>query len=195
MSGPDDIFDDPFDGDEEPGAPAEALMGVYPDGDFIEFEVKGDPVPWAAAAHNSKSGGRFIPGRQAKQAALFIQRWRALGLAPVPKGDPSVGLVIECLFYVERPRKHFGTGRNAHVLKDRYRDCRPAGRPDLSNLIKLVEDALTSNAWADDDQVVRIVGEKDWGSRARTVVRVWRAPPSRHRPALPVEQPALALGG
>lgn len=197
MSELDDIFDDPadLDGDEHPGAPADSLMGVWPDGDYVEFEIAGDPVPWQPMAHNPKTGGRFMPGKQAKQMALFIQRWQQLGLAPVPKGDPSQGLVIECLFYVERPKKHFGTGRNAHVLKDRYRDCRPTGRPDLSNLVKLVEDALTTNAWADDDQIVRIIAEKDFGSRARTVVRVWLAHPTGHRPAPPVDQPVLALDG
>lgn len=194
---PTDAFDDPFDdsGDEEPGAPPESLMGEWPGDDYVEFEVRGDPVPWAPAAHNPKTGGRFIPGRQAKQAALFIQRWQTLGLAPVPAGDPSRGLVIELLFYVERPKKHFGTGRNSHVLKDRYRGARPTGRPDLSNLVKLVEDALTKNAWADDDQIVRIIAEKDFGTRARTIVRVWLAPPSGHRPEPPVDQPALAFDG
>lgn len=162
-------------------APADTLMGEWPTGDPVVFEIAGDPVPWAPAQMNRKTGGRFIPARQARQAARFIERWEKFGLAPVPKGSadaPGRGVVLGVEFYVERPKKQFGTGRNAHVLKDRFRGALPIGKPDLSNMIKLVEDALTTHAWDDDDQIVRIVNPtKAWG-RPRTVVKVWLAPPS-----------------
>lgn len=174
--------------DEEPGAPPESMMGVWPDGDPVEFEVPGRPIPWAQMAHNPKSGGRFMPGRQAKHTALFIQRYQMEGLAPVPKHR---GVVLGLTFYVKRPDGHYGSGRNSAILKDRFRDALPTGRPDLSNLIKLVEDALTTNAWEDDDQVVMLERPaKRWGKRERTVVRIWLAPP----PPAESSQQGLALG-
>ena len=63
-------------------------------------------------------------------------------------------LLIEATFYVARPKVHYGTGRNAGILKassPRY----PTGRPDYSNLVKLIKDALTlSGVLPDDDQII-----------------------------------------
>jgi Holliday junction resolvase RusA-like endonuclease len=45
-------------------------------------------------------------------------------------------------------------------------------RPDCSNLVKLVEDALQPWAIADDALVVRIAASKCYGAEARSFVAV-----------------------
>ena len=141
----------------------------------VTIEVDGAPVPWGVAKRMG-TGGSFIPARQAMQADLIRVEWRKLGQEFIEKGE-SIALELE--FVVDRPKSHFGTGRNADVLKGSA-PRRPTGRPDLSNLAKLVEDALTGTAWADDDQVVSIEAIKRYGhtksDRARSVVTVtWDA--------------------
>lgn len=119
--------------------------------------IPGDPVPWTPKTTNPKTGLRFVPGRQAAHAGRIIDAWERAGLVGWLEGEP---LMLRVSFRVRRPKYHYGTGRNAGQIKDRYRQAYPTGRPDLSNLVKLVEDALTTLAWADDDQVVRIEASK-----------------------------------
>lgn len=72
-------------------------------------------------------------------------------------GKPLLGpLILELCFYADRPKGHYGSGRNATVLKPgapRY----PLGRPDATKLTRGVEDALTGILWADDAQIVNQV--------------------------------------
>lgn len=57
-------------------------------------------------------------------------------------------------FYLARPQYHFGTGRNAGVVKDRYRHARHIVKPDRLKLARAVEDALSTVLYADDSQTV-----------------------------------------
>ena len=54
-----------------------------------------------------------------------------------------------------RPSAHLGTGRNAAVVKERYRPLLPVGRPDTVKMARAAEDALTGFLWADDSQIVQ----------------------------------------
>lgn len=148
-------------------------IGVYPDGAPVRLYVPGVPVPWAVASRNGKSGGRFIPGRQAAHAARFMAAWETVGFEPVPR---PYGVVIAAEFTTVEPATHFRTGRNAHLRRAGEPD-QPTGRPDLSNLLKLVEDSLTTLAWADDDQVVQVAAlRKRYADEAGSTVWVWLAP-------------------
>lgn len=149
-------------------------IGVWPNGSPVTIHVPGDPIPWAVARANPKvGGGRFIPNRQLKQADLIGQAWATMGAGMVPKPH---GVVIACDFTTVEPASHFRTGRNAHIRRDGEPD-QPTGRPDLSNLLKLVEDALTGVAWTDDDQVVRISSlTKRYDGVAGSTISVWLAP-------------------
>lgn len=171
---------DPFFGPDVPEASAErevvglpAEYGVYPHGDPVSFEVTGEPVPWAPMQRNQRTGNRFVAPRQAKQTTLITARFEALGAGRIPK---PYGVVLGCTFTVERPAGQWRSGRNSHLPSAKWTDY-PTGRPDLSNLIKLVEDALTSQAWDDDDQVVLLHNpRKAYAERAQTIVRIWLMP-------------------
>jgi Holliday junction resolvase RusA-like endonuclease len=73
---------------------------------------------------------------------------------------PALGgpLEVSMLFRLPRPKGHYRTGRNAHLLRDsapRY----PTGTPDLSKIVRATEDALTdAGVWADDALVVSYDG-------------------------------------
>src|SRR5690606_25696178 len=60
----------------------------------------------------------------------------------------------DMVFTLARPRSHYRTGRNAHLLRDSA-PARPTGAPDLSKLARATEDALTeAGVWKDDAAVV-----------------------------------------
>lgn len=143
----------------------------------FEIVVPGDPIPWSAGT-NPKGGGKIIPGRVTAQVGKIVEAWnQTYGERGVwlEKGRP---VALGLRFYVTRPKNHYGSGRNARTLNAAGLAARyPTGRPDLSNLVKLAEDALTGLVWQDDDQVVRLypVPSKDyvhWWEQALTVIQV-----------------------
>lgn len=75
-------------------------------------------------------------------------------------------LAVEFRFYTPRPRSHYGSGRNADVVKASA-PARPITRPDVLKLSRAVEDALTGIVWKDDSQIVEELLEKHFGEPAR----------------------------
>lgn len=72
---------------------------------------------------------------------------------------------VELLFYLARPKHHYGTGKNAAVVKDSS-PAKPASAPDIDKLTRAVFDALTdAKVWHDDGQVVWVRVVKMWGDQ------------------------------
>jgi Holliday junction resolvase RusA-like endonuclease len=132
---------------------------------FILF-VPGRPIPQGSKhAFVSKSTGRpmvkdndlRLPQWRMKITAHAIERQAEYmhthpdlyGLLPFTS---AVGVSVT--FILDRPRGHFGTGRNAAVLKPSAPPF-PATMPDLDKLLRAVFDGLTDGqVWRDDGQVV-----------------------------------------
>lgn len=89
--------------------------------------------------------------------------------------EPYAGAVdMDILFQRPRPKGHYGSGRNASVLKPNAPTF-PTTRPDVDKLSRAVLDALKGIAWNDDAQVVTKTVAKRFGPRNLTVVRIYRA--------------------
>lgn len=73
------------------------------------------------------------------------------------KHQPLTGPVTASMvFTMPRPKSHYRTGKNKHLVKDGAPDY-PVGHNlgDLSKLLRATEDSLTDGGvWADDCQVV-----------------------------------------
>jgi hypothetical protein len=82
-----------------------------------------------------------------------------------------LGLVV--VFTLRRPKGHFGTGRNAGVVKDSA-PAKPVVKPDCTKLLRAVEDACTGVVWADDAQVVEQLVSKRYGEPEGAHVQVWK---------------------
>lgn len=99
---------------------------------------------------------------------------------PVPFPLGGVGFIVEVDSFLRRPQADWGTGRNAHLLKDRA-DAAPIKKPDVDKLLRACLDALTEVIWRDDSQVVKATTEKtyavpdDSGDAERVEIRVWVA--------------------
>lgn len=80
-------------------------------------------------------------------------------------------LILELIFRLPRPKSHFRSGKNSHLLKEnapRY----PAVKPDVLKMTRAVEDALTGILWRDDAQIVREVLEKTYANDVDTRIGV-----------------------
>jgi len=74
-------------------------------------------------------------------------------------------------FYFERPKSHFGTGKNSDIIKENA-PKRHVTKPDLDNLIKFVLDCLNGEAFLDDRQIITLEAIKEYDSSASTVVTI-----------------------
>jgi Holliday junction resolvase RusA-like endonuclease len=71
------------------------------------------------------------------------------------------------------PPMNWGKAKTADALRGKLR---PTSKPDLSNLLKGIEDALTGIVWRDDSRVVEISLSKWYSPHPRAEVnidRVW----------------------
>lgn len=121
---------------------------------MARLEVRGLPAPQGSKRHVGRgvmieSSKHVEPWRQDVRAAA--EAWIAARPGLYPIDGP---LSVDMVFSMPRPKGHYGTGRNAHLLKASAPSY-PQGMPDLSKLVRSTEDALTSaGLWKDDARVV-----------------------------------------
>lgn len=69
---------------------------------------------------------------------------------------------VRCVFYFDRPKSHYRTGRNAHLLRDNAPTV-PTRVGDIDKLQRALLDGITdSGVWVDDSLVTSIRAEKRW---------------------------------
>jgi len=131
----------------------------------LRIEVYGQPAPQGSKrAFINKHTGRAAVIESSHDR---VRSWRQAVLEATlnsviqPAFQTFTGPVhLLVTFRLPRPRSHYRTGKNAHLLRDQA-PLFPAGTPDLSKLVRSTEDALTdAGAWADDAQVVRCTSQK-----------------------------------
>lgn len=136
--------------------------------------LPGKPMTWArarmvTASKNGKSFPRFYTPADREQRMGEIRLfWNASGIGLIAKPH---ALAMRCEFIFDRPDSHFGTGRNAGVLKERFRHARPpSGKNggDLDNLVKLVKDSLSGAAYTDDAQIAELQATKRYAEGTET---------------------------
>lgn len=96
------------------------------------------------------------------RVALFFEQ--AIGRADY--GFPLRGPVLLTADFYRAPPKSMSRHRLAEALDGEHL---PSTRPDLSNLVKAIEDALNGAAFGDDGQVASIRATKLYGT-PRTVI-------------------------
>ena len=134
---------------------------------MIKFTVRGKAAPAGSknAFPRRDKFGQLTGGVIVSDASKYGKEWRlivqsAARLAMRGGKRKFEGPVLLRLdFEVKRPRDHyFKSGK----LKDSA-PAYPTKKPDLTKLIRAVEDALTGICWADDVQVVRQQASKVYG--------------------------------
>lgn len=138
----------------------------------LSFTVIGRPAPGGSKRAFVDKAGHARVTEDAKRN----KPWRALIAAAAVEAmadrDLFAGpLALDVRFYVARPVGHFGSGRNREVVRPAA-PAFPAVRPDVTKLLRALEDALTGLVWRDDAQVVMQTAAKRYGNPERAEVRI-----------------------
>lgn len=157
----------------------------------LEFTVLGRPQP-GGSKKVVRAGGRPDGRPLLVDDAKRSKPWRALVASAAQdaldgRAQLDGPLMLEIDFYVARPAGHYGSGRRAGVLRPSAPRF-PAVRPDVTKLIRAVEDALTGLAWRDDAQIVIQLARKQYGTPERAEVLI--EPVASHAMAA-VQEPSL----
>ena len=134
---------------------------------ILDFKVLGQPAPQGSKrgyvvngrAVLVESSKRVKPWREAvKHAALDAMTSQAF-TAATPVAGP---LYVSVVYTLPRPKSHYRTGRNAHLLRDNAPRW-PASKPDVEKLDRASYDACTdAGVWGDDAQIVTSVSVKTY---------------------------------
>lgn len=138
----------------------------------IEFFVPGTPET-AGSKRTFIMKIKDRPGTSAKDYRAIVtddnprgEKWKkkCAAMARVAhQGQPLTGpLQLDVTFILARPIGHFGTGKNAGVLKPGAPQY-PTVRPDATKLLRCIEDGLTGVLWADDATIVAQHVFKEYG--------------------------------
>lgn len=138
---------------------------------MIRVIVAGQPAPQGSKRH--VGGGRMI--EQSKAVAPWREAVRAETQRAMNGAYPFEGPVqVWVTFRLARPKGHYRTGRNSHLLSVLAPDW-PARQPDLDKLCRAVLDGLTAGgAWLDDAQVVSLNALKEFGEPAGCLIEIER---------------------
>jgi Holliday junction resolvase RusA-like endonuclease len=122
----------------------------------IEFFVPGQSRPAGSkGAFNHPKTGKIIVTHANKKTKGWMDSVKWFAMQETNSMVPLTEAVcLTLLFLRDRPKSHYGSGRNA----DRLKSSAPiycTTVPDLTKLTRAVEDALTGIVWKDDSQVVR----------------------------------------
>jgi Holliday junction resolvase RusA-like endonuclease len=132
--------------------------------------IPGDPMPWARAGFNKKTGTHYPKADRKRRMAEIGMLWRGRRLATL--GAVDVGAFFS--FVWEHPKTHYDSG--GHLRPKHIGTRPPRNYGDLDNLVKLVADALSEVAYDDDGQIAESADEKRWaggGEESHTRVSFW----------------------
>lgn len=141
----------------------------------IHLWVQGKP-----AGSGSKTAYRTPQGRMIVTPASKYQKpwqetvkWGFLESQYAKMKPWTEALKVDLLFVFVRPNSHFGTGKNAGLLKASA-PAYPAKRPDIEKLARSTNDALTGFVWKDDSQIVVLTVSKIYSERSGVDITIKR---------------------
>jgi Holliday junction resolvase RusA-like endonuclease len=141
--------------------------------DPVTIVLLGAPVPWARA-QGGRSTRLFTPTKQRNNAATLRLAARDAMRAPLGdglaylRGPFTVPVRLDVLAEFEIPKTWSKRNRAAALTGK----IRPGKRPDLSNVIKQIEDAINGVVFTDDALIVEIRARKVYGIQPKVVITV-----------------------
>ncbi len=114
---------------------------------IFERTINFEPVSLKRHRHRLK-GGTYDPSKKDKDDFVKV-----VGELPLEKMSKPIKCTLH--FFCKRPKTHYKTGKNAHILKDTAPKYNTNNK-DLDNMVKFVLDALNDKLYTDDCLVVEI---------------------------------------
>lgn len=125
----------------------------------ISFFVPGPTVPYARSGGNGRI--RFTPAPQ-RNFMNLVKTAAADAMADQPLLTGPLALTLRADFV--RPASWSRKKAAATVWR--------TSKPDISNIVKIVEDAMNGVVFADDSQIVQITAQKRYAEKPGIVVTV-----------------------
>lgn len=134
----------------------------------VDFWVPGVPVPKGSLRH--VGNGRLI--ESAKGLADWRHAIKDAAWTYRLQQEPFDGPVSVTLdFYLPRPASHFRSGDRNRELRPTA-PTRPAKRPDVDKLARVIDAITDAGLWRDDCQVVDLIARKHFADDRIPGVRV-----------------------
>ena len=133
-------------------------------GDVHKFYIPGKPIAKKRprfVTNTGKDGKSFTRNVNVQQTEEGRFLWEVLTQWD-NKPALTGALKLECEFVFERPKSHFGTGRNAGKLKASSPLLCDKVSSDCDNIEKFCMDSLNRYVYVDDRQIVKLSSEKRW---------------------------------
>jgi len=135
--------------------------------DEIVFTVFGQPSSQARARYFRRGNfsGMYDPSKKDKNTfAIIVQKY-------APKQPITEAISLEVIFYMLRPKSHYGTGKNSSQLK-KTAPQNHSSKPDIDNLTKFVIDAMNTIFFKDDSLISQLNVKKIYSDIPRTEVKI-----------------------
>ena len=114
---------------------------------MFEKTVNFEPVSLKRHRHRLK-GGTYDPSKKDKDD--FVKAIEGL-----PEDKMTKPIKCQIHFFCKRPKNHYKTGKNSHILKDTAPKYNTNNK-DLDNMVKFVLDALNDKLYVDDCLIIEI---------------------------------------
>ena len=131
---------------------------------IVDFTIQGKPKP-LQRHRATRRGIMYDPSK--KDKADFLTEC----LEFAPKKPLEGALWISLRFNMPRPKSHYRTGKNSHLLKNNAPKMH-IKKPDCDNLVKFVCDALDRKFYIDDSQITRIQAVKMYSDTPSTEITI-----------------------
>ena len=123
---------------------------------IFESIINFEPVSLKRHRHRLK-GGTYDPSKKDKDD--FI---KTIENFPEEKMTKPIRCILN--FYCKRPKTHYKTGKNSHILKDTAPKYN-INNKDLDNMVKFVLDALNDKLYTDDSLIFEITCSKMYSEK------------------------------
>jgi Holliday junction resolvase RusA-like endonuclease len=142
----------------------------------IKLWIPGPPATAGSKrAFANKKTGQIIVTHDCKKFKSWSYEIKAAAekACPGPWQLLTGPIHLKLYVWIARPKSHYRSGRNA----DRLKDSAPVAhtqKPDLTKILRAVEDSLTGVVWRDDSQIVAHTTVKCWtdGHTPGTEIRI-----------------------
>lgn len=137
---------------------------------MIELMIIGTPAPQGSKTRTRWGVREDNPHTKPWRATVAAEAAEAWHGRPLIEGPVE----LDAFFVLPRPKHHYRTGTNAHLLKESAPVwCET--KPDADKLARAIGDALSGVLLRDDKQIVMWTIRKVYGSPARCEIRITAA--------------------
>ena len=128
----------------------------------IQFVVFGKPAQMGSKKAFVRGGRAIITDDNSEKRKSWANAVTARAAEVMQGRTLMTGPVqVRAAFYFRRPAAHYGTGKNAAVLKNSAPSIH-AQTPDLDKLIRCLWDALTGVVYRDDALIFQVAASRHW---------------------------------